>query len=134
MNILERIAYRLMHELKKAAPSKTANLRRSIKVFPYGDGLRITMTHYGKYVEFGTPPHVIKPKNKKALAFAPFGATRVQHDSGNVSAKFKFGGKTTKVNAVFAKVVHHPGTRPNPFVRNTIMTKLPKIIREEIAR
>lgn len=110
MNILERIAYRLMHELKKVAPSKTANLRRSIKVFPYGDGLRITMTHYGKYVEFGTPPHIIKPSKKKAL-------------------KFKTGGDT-----VFAKKVRHPGTRPNPFVRNTIMTKLPKIIREEIAR
>jgi len=57
-----------------------------------------------------TPPHIIKPKDKKAL-------------------KFKAGGEN-----VFAKVVHHPGTRPNPFIRNTIRNKLGEIIQQEITK
>ena len=74
------------------------------------------MVDYGKYVEFGSPPHIIKPKNKKAL-------------------KFKVGKATKKgKDIVFAKEVKHPGTRPNPFVRNTIQNKLTKIIKEELLR
>jgi len=57
-----------------------------------------------------TPPHIIKPKDKKAL-------------------KFKVGN-----GKVFAKVVKHPGTRPNPFIRNTIRNKLAGIIQEEITK
>jgi hypothetical protein len=50
---------------------------------------------YAPFVEFGTPPHIILPINKKALFWK--GAT----------------------NPV--KSVHHPGTRPNPFMER-IMT------------
>lgn len=41
-----------------------------------------------RYLEFGTRPHVIRPRNAKAL-------------------KFNVGGRT-----VFARSVNHPGTRP----------------------
>lgn len=43
-------------------------------------------------VNDGTRPHIIRPRQAKAL-------------------KFKIGGRT-----VYAKVVHHPGTRANPFL------------------
>ena len=43
-------------------------------------------------VNDGTKPHIIRPKNAKALAF-------------------KIGGRV-----VFAKVVHHPGTKAQPFL------------------
>jgi len=66
-----------------------------------------------------TPPHIIKPKSKKALRFE---VGRIERLSG------KKKGKTI----VFAKEVKHPGTRPNPFIRNTIQTKLKQIIIEEI--
>lgn len=51
-----------------------------------------------------TPPHIIRPKNGKAL-------------------HWKSGGKD-----VFAKVVNHPGTRPNPFIRTTFKQQLIRIV------
>jgi hypothetical protein len=44
------------------------------------------------FVLYGTRPHIIRPRRKKAL-------------------RFDVGGRT-----VFAAVVHHPGTRPNDFL------------------
>jgi hypothetical protein len=46
------------------------------------------------YVIHGTKAHVITPREKAVLAFTPRGG-------GNV---------------VFAKIVHHPGTKPNNFL------------------
>lgn len=40
------------------------------------------------YLEYGTRPHLIRPKNKRALFF------------------------TVQSNQIFAKLVRHPGTRP----------------------
>ncbi len=102
------IAVRLQNELLLTCPVDTGRLRNSIKVNSSKEGLTIFMAEYGKFVEFGTPPHVIKPVNKKAL-------------------KFKAGGKD-----IIVKKVKHPGTRPNPFVRTAINTKLRGIIVEEL--
>ena len=66
-----------------------------------------------------TPPHIIKPKNKQALRF----------EVGKID-RLKGKGK----NIVFAKEVKHPGTRPQPFIRNTLQSKLKHIIIEEITR
>lgn len=104
------ISIRLQNELILTCPVDTGRLRGSIKVKPYGKGLIIWMADYGKLVEFGTPPHVIKPTEKKAL-------------------KFKVGGKD-----IIVKKVKHPGTRPNPFIRTAINTKLRNIIQEELIR
>jgi hypothetical protein len=58
---------------------------------------------YSAHVEFGTAPHEIKPKSKKALAFVSGG------------------------QKVVVKSVQHPGTRPNPFMRNGMRLAIPKI-------
>lgn len=47
---------------------------------------------YADMVHNGTPPHTIRPRNKQAL-------------------RFRIGGRI-----VFAKVVHHPGTKARPFL------------------
>lgn len=107
---MPKIAIRFQNALVRACPVDTGVTRNSIRVSVRGESLTVRMNEEGKWIEFGTPPHVIKPKSRKAL-------------------KFKAGGET-----VFAKEVHHPGTRPNPFIRNTIQTKLPKIIEEELAK
>ncbi len=111
-NALPRIAIKFQNELVLASPVDTGRLRNSIKVKSYEGGISIFMVDYGKFVEFGTPPHLIKPKDKEALKF-----------------KVGKGGKP-----IFAKVVKHPGTRPNPFIRNTIQNKLRQIIIEEISK
>lgn len=47
---------------------------------------------YAAFVNDGTRPHIIRPRTKQAL-------------------RFVIGGRV-----VFAKVVHHPGTRARPFL------------------
>lgn len=49
-----------------------------------------------QYVLFGTKPHTIKPRNANVL-------------------RFQVGGST-----VFSKIVHHPGTKPNNFLRKAL--------------
>jgi len=105
---LPDIARRFRNELVLKCPVDTGRLRASIKVKVEGNSLIIWMVNYGKYIEFGSPPHVIKPKDKKALKFK----------SGN--------------DVVFSKEVRHPGSRPNPFIRTAINTKLKEIIIQEI--
>lgn len=111
------IAIELEGALKLEAPLNKnqqakfrGDLRRSILVKPNKKGVKIVMSEVGKFVEFGTLPHVIMPKNKKALAF-------------------KSGGKT-----IITKRVNHPGTRPNNFIRRTLRSKLPNIIQRNIMR
>ena len=87
-----------MHELAVInCPVDKGFLKNSIILKPanpgyenyiLGDGVA-----YGIDVEFGTSPHVIKPKKKKAL-------------------KFKMDNKT-----IFAKKVMHPGTEAQPWMR-----------------
>lgn len=109
-NIMFRIANALRNELLLAFPVKGTETKNSINVFPTERGLMISMNVIGKYIEFGTNPHVISPKTKKAL-------------------KFSVDGKD-----VIVKKVRHPGTRPTYFVRNTILNKLPGIIEQEMSR
>jgi len=118
----------LTNELVRVCPVDKGFLRETIDVKVKGNELIIIMADYGLYVEMGTAPHIIRPKNKKALAFAKFGGRRVQHDDGKVSTEFKFGGKKHLTDAVFAKEVHHPGTKAQPFIRNTFYHKLPAIV------
>jgi len=118
---LPRIAVRIQNELMIVCPVDTGRLRNSIKVRSTKGGIIIWMVDYGKFVEFGTPPHIIKPNSKKALKFE---VGRIQRLSSGKGEK----------NIVFAKEVKHPGTRPNPFIRNTIQNKLGKIIVEEITK
>ena len=87
-----------MHELATInCPVDKGLLRASIRLFPSTPGFNFyTLADgvtYGVDVEFGTAPHIIRPKAGKAL-------------------KFKSGGKT-----IFAKKIKHPGTRAQPFFR-----------------
>jgi N6-adenosine-specific RNA methylase IME4 len=57
---------------------------------------------YAPYVEFGTAPHIIRAVNKKVLANAATGQ-------------------------IFGPVVHHPGTKANPFMERIIASSQPEI-------
>lgn len=125
------IARRVQNELILTCPVDTGRLRNSIKVIPQEDGILIWMAEYGKYVEFGTPPHTIEPKNKKALKFE---WTNVQGEMIGRTGRLKKGMTKAQSKNVFFKKVKHPGTRPNPFVRTMITNKIQKIIIEELQR
>jgi len=75
---------------------KTGALNSSIFKQRNGDswiiGHDLQRAPHAKFVIFGTRPHLIKPKNKKSLRWASGGAFH------------------------FAKVVHHPGNRPDKWL------------------
>lgn len=85
--------------------NQTGDLRRSIsrRVEGAHRGVVFTDLKYAPHVEFGTRPHVIRPRNKKFLAF-------------------KVGAKT-----VFAKKVNHPGTKAYNYMRDSFEENKPKI-------
>lgn len=104
---LERTGQRVVNRAKILCPVDTGRLRASIR----GQANRTwtlrprftvgTNVDYAEMVHDGTRPHEIRPRTKQAL-------------------KFTIGGQV-----VFARVVHHPGTRARPF--------LDRALREETA-
>ena len=91
-------ARQVVARAKVLVPVDTGRLRASIRVERRSFfGLRQRWTvgsdvEYAPMVNDGTKPHIIRPKRAQVL-------------------RFKVGGKT-----VFARVVHHPGTRARPFL------------------
>ncbi len=106
--IMVEEVYRAEARAVRYAPSVTGHLRQSINVE------KITENHYrindgvdyGIYVEYGTMPHIITPKQAQALRF----------ELGEISFGFgnmKYGGG----KVVYAKRVNHPGSSQHPFMR-----------------
>ena len=80
---------------RATVPWRTGFLTQSFRAQMEGLTLRWFPTaSYAPYVEFGTAPHIIEPKNGKAL-FWP-GA---EHP---------------------VRIVHHPGTKPNRFMERIV--------------
>lgn len=93
------------------------HLQRNIRGEVTEQGIAISMPGTWVYVEFGTPPHLIRPKHGKALAWGrPMGKTK----DGATKREF------------VASVVHHPGTQKNPFVRTTLIRQFPEIVLKNV--
>ena len=94
--VMVQSANYIRSEMLALVPVKTGVLRNSIHITVEGArvviGPNMTQAPYAGYVEFGTRPHVIRPKKGKVL-------------------RFKVGGTT-----VYARKVNHPGSRPHPYV------------------
>lgn len=93
---------RIANQARADVPVKTGNLGRSIgelpqeyRPFHVSGGVEAT-ADYAVFVHEGTRPHIIRARNAKALHFF-----------------WEWGNRE-----VFAKSVHHPGTRARPFLRN----------------
>lgn len=85
----------VQRNVRQEAPHKTGSMQRSVMTsISYPSATVEVNEPYGIMVENGTRPHIILPKNKKALfwkgALNPY------------------------------KAVHHPGTRANPFFQRGI--------------
>ncbi|EGK12961.1 phage tail component protein [Desmospora sp. 8437] len=90
---VQETAINVQREARKNAPVDTGRLRSSIRhnQTDGGFGAEVgTDVKYAPHIEFGTRPHTIRPKNKKALYWK--------------GAKHP------------VKVVHHPGTKARPFL------------------
>jgi hypothetical protein len=95
---MDRTSAQIVNEMKRRCPvspvgsgHESGHLRSSIHAFRQGDGILIGPTaSYARYVVEGTPPHIIRSHGPWPL--------RDEHGH------------------VFGRVVHHPGTRAQPFV------------------
>ena len=109
---LDRLAGRLAEEMRERAPVRTGRLRDSIRVARIGRFRLVGPTvPYAPYVEFGTRPHVIRPRRARALRFEVEGRT------------------------VFAMYVRHPGFRGRFFVRRSVeavMREIPDLFAREV--
>ena len=106
-DLMKKLALTAVAEQKRLVPRKTGNLGRSIGVGRVTDTSAETIAgaNYAAAVEFGTKPHIIVPRNRKALRFAAGPGSR------RLSGSPRSGGAV-----VFAKRVRHPGTRAQPFM------------------
>lgn len=104
--LMRTLGLSAIREQKLLVPRKTGNLGRSIGLGSISPTAVVTKATavYAAFVEFGTKAHDIVPRVKKALRFAPGG-------SGRLSGAPRSGGPV-----VFAKRVHHPGTKAQPFM------------------
>lgn len=101
---LEKIAVTVVLDAQHNAPTGHyppphlgGNLKQSIGYTPYGTGFMVfAKAEYASYVDTGTLPHVILPKRGRFLAF-------------QVDGKW-----------VFAKRVHHPGSKGDFFFKNAV--------------
>jgi hypothetical protein len=105
--LLRKVALLAVREQKLLAPRKTGNLARTIHLGAVTPtrAETIASADYAAYVERGTRPHEIRPRNRKALRWAADGA------SARLSGTPRSGGRVR-----FAKRVMHPGTRAQPFM------------------
>jgi HK97 gp10 family phage protein len=96
--VLIQSANHILAEMEARVPVDTGKLRGSLGIRVHTDSVVIgpneSIAPYAGYVEFGTRPHEIRPKNPKGYLV------------------FKMNGKT-----VYTRLVHHPGTQPQPYVR-----------------
>jgi hypothetical protein len=94
-----------IREAKLLVHRKTGHLRRSIVpgAITRDTATVEARTPYAATVELGSRPHIIRPKRAKVLAW---GGTR------RLSGTLASGSKPTH----FARVVHHPGTKPYPYL------------------
>lgn len=76
------------HKLREGTKATVSN--RDFK------GKLVNATPYARFIEYGTKAHVIRPRKAKILRW-------YSHASGGWA---------------FAKVVHHPGTKPRPFFKH----------------
>lgn len=106
-DVVNETALNVQNGAKKRSPVDTGNLRSRIVIEPVTPNemvLRVgTYVKYAAAVEFGTRPHVIRPKTKKALFW--------------------------KGAAHPVKSVNHPGTRAQPFLFPAWEEERPKFIK-----
>lgn len=105
---IERSAFKIEGDAKRNAPvnkqSGGGNLRQSISSRMTGKASAVieSRAKYSAYVDQGTRPHIIRAKNAKVLA-------------------------NRRTGQFFGKVVHHPGTRAQPYFTNAVKDGVPYI-------
>jgi HK97 gp10 family phage protein len=93
--VLIQSANHILAEMESLVPVKTGKLRTSLAIQVGANSVTIgPHTDYAGFVEFGTKPHVIRPKKPGGVLVFTVGGVKV-----------------------FTRKVNHPGTHAQPYVR-----------------
>ena len=115
-DIMTTLAMATVREAKvfEAPHRKTGNLGRTIHAGTITETSAevVASANYARWLEEGTRPHLITPNAKKALRWAATGAGRRLSGTPTKAAQTGSNG-----GVVFARSVHHPGTRPYPYMK-----------------
>ena len=100
---------------KHRCPVDTGNLRSSItpEVDGFKEGSVGTNVEYAMPVEYGSRPHDITPRDKKALAFEA-GGTKGKYVTSKSGKRYYRKGQPGE--PVIVRRVKHPGTKAHPFL------------------
>ena len=110
--ILADLQIRTVREAKLRVARKTGFTGRSIRPGTLNDQYAtVEVGGAGVFLERGTKPHIIRPRNRRVLAWPATGAGR--RLSGRARTATRRGGLG---GMAFATVVHHPGTKAQPFL------------------
>lgn len=121
---MEEIGYRLEQDIALEAPVDRGDLKNSIRHTVKESEVFIYMVDYGLYVEYGTPPHIIRPVEKEALAW------------GKYKGRSKTGKPMYATEPIGhpVKEVHHPGTEANPFIKRAISREFAKVVEKALKK
>ena len=98
---------------KQTVRRKTGTTGRTIRMTNLSESsVTVEVGGAGEYLERGTRPHIIRPKNRKALRWPAQGTPVTLGGRARTGAVRALGSKAF----AFARLVHHPGTRKYPFL------------------
>jgi hypothetical protein len=105
---LGRLGLMVVARAKELVPRQTGNLGRTIRLGQVSETEVQVLAGgtagvgYAQFVEFGTRPHIIRPRNKRILAWG--------------TDRRLSGSARTGSDMIFAHEVHHPGTAAKPYI------------------
>lgn len=94
-NVGDAISRAVMRDARRLCPVDTGETQDSIKRFKAGSTWYVTVGGSWLYVEYSTKPHIIRSHGPWPL-------------------------RNRETGQVFGPVVHHPGTKAQPFMRPAI--------------
>lgn len=98
---------------KKTVRRATGNTSRTIRMTQYDEnGATVRVGGAGPWLEYGTRPHIIRPRNAKALRFPAKGVATTLGGRVRTPTLKRLGSAAY----TFARIVRHPGTRAYPFM------------------
>ena len=108
------VANDFVNELVLTVPVDTGALKLSIHAKINEGVILIKLLNYGLDIEFGTNPHYVNPEELKDWAKRKLGDEELAY--------------------AVSRGIARKGTRPQPFVRTAVNTKLKKIVEDNIRR
>ena len=112
-DILTQLGLVTVREAKLHVARKTGNTGRTIRLASVtADVATVEAGGAAAFLERGTKPHIIRPKNAKALRWPAKGTPVTLGGRVRSGAARRLGSSAY----AFAKFVHHPGTKAQPFL------------------